>query len=282
MVGALVSFCLMAIAAKELSGAVSTFQVLFIRSAISLLIVVVIIVLSGNRHWMNTKRFGWHGLRNISHLAGQFGWFIAIGMLPLAEVFALEFTVPFWTALLAFLFLKESISLRKLFAIVFGFVGVMVIVQPGFKQMDSGVLVILLAAICYSFAYISTRALAVTEAPITILFYMCVIQFPITLIFALFDWQTPQGMQWLWLLIIGITALTAHYCLSHAMKYADAAVVVTMDFLRLPAIAVVGALFYAEKIELTLFLGALLMLFGNVVNLYQPKRERIKQRIGNS
>lgn len=276
--GALSSFCFMAIAAKELSGEINTFQILFIRSAISLMIIVSIITLSNNWQWFTTKRLGWHGLRNITHLAGQYGWFVAIGMLPLAEVFALEFTVPFWTALLAFLLLRESLSLRKLVAIFFGFAGVMIIVQPGFKQVDAGVMVILLAAIFYSFAYIGTRALATTENPVTILFYMCAIQFPITLCFAFNEWQTPDLRQWFWLLVVSVSALTAHYCLSHAMKYSDAAVVVTMDFLRLPAIAIVGALFYAEKIEPALFLGALLMLFGNVVNLYRRKSGKIQSK----
>ncbi|WP_194436585.1 DMT family transporter [Vibrio fluminensis] len=275
MLGALASFCLMAIGAKELSGELNTFQVLFVRSAISLGVVVAIIAVSGKTDLFRTQRLKWHSFRNISHLAGQYGWFVAIGLLPLAEVFALEFTVPFWTAILAYVVLKESLTARKLIAIMCGFLGVLIIVQPGFKQIDFGVIVILLAAICYSFTYISTRTLASTDAPLTILFYMCIIQFPITLVFALPHWESPNSNQWLWMAAIGITAMSAHYCLSNAMKYADAAIVVTMDFLRLPAIAIVGALFYAEKIEVTLLIGALLMLGGNIVNLYQPKRKRV-------
>ncbi|WP_114767627.1 DMT family transporter [Vibrio rhodolitus] len=274
MLGALTSFCFMAIGAKELSGELNTFQVLFVRSAISLSIIIAVIVATGKQQLFRTKRLGWHGLRNLSHLAGQYGWFIAIGLLPLAEVFALEFTVPFWTALLAFLFLKESLTFKKVCAIVLGFIGVLLIVQPGFKQVDIGVVIILLAAICYSFAYISTRTLAATDAPLTILFYMCIIQFPITMAFALPNWQTPVGIHWLWLTVIGVTALSAHFCLSNAMKYADAAVVVTMDFLRLPAIAVIGALFYAEQVDVTLLVGAMLMLSGNVINLSQPKAKQ--------
>ena len=278
MLGTLLSFSFMAVAAKELSGQLATFQVLFFRSAISLLIISTILIVIGKRALITTSQLKWHGLRNVFHLAGQYGWFVAIGLLPLAEVFALEFTVPFWTAILAAALLKEALTLRKLTAITFGLVGVMVIVKPGFEQIQIGVGVMLVAAMCYAMAYISTKRLTQTEAPLTILFYMTLIQFPICLLFAIPDWQLPNGGQWLWLVMIAITALTAHYCLSQAMRYADSAVVVTMDYFRLPIIAFIGVLLYNEQVEMSLFIGASLMLFGNLVNFYQPKFKQEKRK----
>ncbi len=277
MLGALLSFCLMAVAARELSASLNTFQVLFFRSATGLL--VVLLILSFTRRWteVKTERRFLHISRNVIHLAGQYGWFLAIALLPLAEVFALEFTVPLWTALLAFLLLKEKLTVRKISAIALGFAGVVVIVQPGFESLNHGTMIMLAAAVGYSLAHVATKSLSQTESPLSIIFYMSLIQLPIAGALAASDWLWPQDSQWGWLGIIGVTSLSAHYCISSAMKHADASVVVTMDFLRLPAIAVVGTVAYGEKIEVALIIGALLMLAGNLINTFKPRNAKLSE-----
>lgn len=273
MLGALFSFCLMAIAAKELSGILNTFQLLFFRSAIGVLVATSIILFLGKPGYFQTHRFPLHGLRNLFHFAGQYGWFVGIGLLPLAEVFAIEFTVPIWTALIALLFLNEKMTRRKGLALSLGFVGILVIVQPSGEVINWGAMIVLLAAFGYAIAYVATKSLSSSEHPLTIIFYMCTIQFPISLLLALSEWQTPQGIQWVWIALIGITSLSAHYCIANAMKYSDASVVVTMDFLRLPAIALIGAMFYSESLSLSLILGALLILSGNYLNIRSSKNK---------
>lgn len=267
MLGALVSFCLMAIAAKELSGSMGTFQILFFRTAIGLSIVTLIITILGKPAYFQTSRLKLHSARNVFHLAGQYGWFVGIGLLPLAEVFAIEFTVPIWTALIALLFLHEKMTRRKAIALVLGFAGVLVIVQPNGEVINWGAISVLLAAVSYAIAYVATKSLSTSEHPLTIIFYMSVIQFPISFLFALSDWSTPVGSQWIWISCIGITALSAHFCIANAMKYSDASVVVTMDFLRLPAIALIGALLYSESLSISLIGGAILILSGNYLNI---------------
>ncbi|KEI71078.1 membrane protein [Endozoicomonas elysicola] len=273
MIGALTSFSLMAIGVRELSGLIDTFQVLFFRSVIGLFVIALVIACSGKVERFRTDRPGLHGIRNIVHFAGSYGWFLGIGLLPLAEVFALEFTVPLWTALIACLFLNEQLTVRKVFAIILGMVGVVVIVQPGSGVISHSSLIVLGAAICYAVAHSSTKSLAATEHPLTILFYMCLVQLPIGLCFSLLNWQNPTDVQWFWITVIGISALTAHFCMAKAMQTAEATVVVTMDFLRLPAIAMVGVAFYAEPLEIALMVGALLMLLGNLLNMYVPENK---------
>jgi len=265
----------MAVGARELSGQIDTFQVLFFRSVIGLGFISFVIVATRNRTLFYSRRIGLHSIRNIFHFAGQYGWFVGIGLLPLAEVFALEFTVPLWTAFIAWLFLNEKLTVIRMVSITFGIVGVTVIVQPSMGIVNNASLIVLGAALCYAVSHVSTKSLSSTESPLTLLFLMCLVQLPIGLGFSVLNWKNPIGAQWLWITVVGITALSAHYCLAKAMQYADVTAVVTMDFLRLPVISIVGVTLYSESFEITLIVGALLMLFGNLLNIGLQKRQNI-------
>ena len=216
-------------------------------------------------------------LRNVFHFGGQYGWFVGIGLLPLAEVFALEFTVPFWTMLIAAVALNEAITRRKLIAIVMGLLGVLAIVQPGYSIVDSASLIVLAAAIGYAVSHTCTKALGGADSPFTIVFYMCLVQLPIGFALSIAHWQWPYSEQWVWLLLIGLMALSAHFCMSKAMHYAEVSVVVTLDFLRLPLIALLGVVLYAEAFDWAILLGGTLMLAGNIIAL-QPLRKHGRAR----
>ena len=275
MSGTLLSFCLMAIAVRELSGALSVIQTLCVRSAIGLLCISLILVYSGGIRTLHTRRLKLHVFRNIFHLGGQYGWFWGIGLLPLAEVFALEFSVPIWTLVIAVLFLGERVTRHKLAALLLGVSGVLVIVQPGLAIIDPAALIVLASALCYAVAHSSTKSLGGSESPVTILFYMSLIQFAIALIPAQLNWVSPSEEQWAWMLLIGLTALTAHYCMIRAMRHAEISMIVTLDFLRLPLIAFVGVAIYSEDLELSLLAGGALMLLANLIGLNgQRGRER--------
>lgn len=266
------SFSLMAIGARELSGNISTYQVLLVRSVIGLCVVSFLIFASKKKELFSTNRLPLHSLRNVFHFGGQFGWFVGIGLLPLSEVFALEFTVPLWTALLASLFLGESLTLKKMSAIALGLLGVVVIVQPTQDVINVGAIIVLCAAFCYAVAHTSTKSLASTEAPLTILFYMCLIQLPIGLVLSWQTWKMPSALESAWLLLVALSALSAHYCLTKAMKNAEVTLVMILDFFRLPAIAVVGILLYDEPLTPALIIGGVVMLFGNLLVTYKSNR----------
>lgn len=271
MIGALTSFCLMAIGARELNGQIGIFQILFFRSIVGLLILLPIILLSKNSRFLFPRRIKLHVVRNLFHFAGQYGWFLGIGLLPLATVFAIEFTTPFWTIIISYLFLKESITIKKIIAILLGIIGVIVIVQPSLDVAHYASLIVLGAAICYAFSHVSTKSLSSTESPITIIFMMCLIQAPLGLLLFIEGWTTPVGIQWLWLIIIGVTALSAHYCMTKAMQYVEVTFVVTMDMFRLPLISIIGVLLYSEHFSVALIVGILFIVAGNSLNIYSRK-----------
>jgi drug/metabolite transporter (DMT)-like permease len=154
MIGALFSFCVMAVAARELSGGISTAETLFVRSVIGIIIVSSLIIRKGDFSLFRTKRIGLHIGRGLCHFVGQYGWFVSIGLLPLAQVFALEFTTPLWTLIIASIFLKESPTLKKAAAIILGFGGVYLILDPGREIIDSASLIMIVAAIFFSLTFV--------------------------------------------------------------------------------------------------------------------------------
>jgi drug/metabolite transporter (DMT)-like permease len=266
MSGALVSFMAMAIAGRQLSAELTTFQILFFRSFVGLVVVLALLQRSG---WarIKTRVFGTHLLRNIAHFGGQYGWFYGIASIPLTEVFAIEFTVPIWTAIMATVFLGERMNRLRILAVALGFVGILVILRPGMAVVSVPALAVLGGALCYAISHVFTKRLSGTERPLTILFYMTVIQLPLGLVPALPHWVWPSTALWPGVGIVGVTALSAHYCLTRAFQLADATVVIPMDFLRLPLIAVVGFLFYGETVKIWVFVGALIVFAATWLNL---------------
>jgi len=272
MLASLASFCLLALGARELSGEVPVFQTLFFRSLIGAILLFALLAFNRQLAALKTERITLHGVRSVFHFAAQYGWFVGIALLPLAEVFALEFTAPLWTALLAALFLGEKLTLQRILALLAGLLGVFIIVRPGSEIYNPAALVVLAAAIGFAVSFVSTKALTKTDSPLLILFYMCLMQMPLGLLLAWPQWQPISLEQGLIIFLISIAALSAHYCLNQALKLADVTLIVTLDFLRLPLIALAGVYFYQEPVTLALLLGALCMLIGNVINVYRFKK----------
>jgi drug/metabolite transporter (DMT)-like permease len=270
MSGALLSFMAMAIAGRELSRELSTFQILFFRSLVGLTVVLVLLHRTG---WvqLRTRVFRTHLLRNITHFGGQYGWFYGIALIPLAEVFAIEFTMPIWTAVLAALILGERMTTLRSVAVAIGFCGVLVILRPGIAIVSPGALAVFAAALCYATSHVLTKRLSRTETPLAILFYMTAIQLPLGLVPSLPKWVWPSAALWPWVVVVAVTALSAHYCLARAFRLADATVVVPMDFLRLPLIAAVGYFVYGERLEVWVLVGATIVFFGAWLNLKSAK-----------
>lgn len=275
MSGALLSFSAMAIAGRELAPNFTPFQVLFCRSLVGLLLLAAVL---GRRAWpqVRTRHFALHLGRNLLHFVGGCGWFYGLAHLPLAEVFAIEFTVPVWVAVLAVLLLGERLTQPRCIAIAAGLLGVWLILRPGVAAVHPAALVVLGGAFAYAGAYTLTKRLSAHDTPLVVLFHMAAIQLLLALGPALIDWRWPGYADLPALVTVGVTTLAAHFCITRALSLAEATVVVPLDFLRLPLIALVGHLVYRESVDWWLLVGAGVMLAGN---LYSLRRESVAPRI---
>lgn len=282
MMGAIISFCLMAVGARELSGQVDTFEVLTLRGLVGLIIVMGVIYWRRQPELFVTQRTKTHLVRNLFHFYGQASWFFALGMIPLAQVFAIEFTVPLWVLFLSAIFLAERITWRKVLAISFGMAGVLAVVRPESQGLSTGMLVMLFGAIGFAAAVIYNKRLVSTEHPLTIVFYMTLMQIPISAMLTGGDWTMPSMIDWLWIVVVGVMAISAHFCLSSAMQTAEISSIIALDFLRLPLVALLGMLLYGEVFDWWVVLGGGLMIIGNMIgqDVWRKRRERRLARQG--
>ncbi len=281
MLLALSCFSLLAVASRELTASMATVEILLWRSLLGFGIVTVFLARGGvlNAQGLQPQLIGWHALRNVTHFGGQCAWLIAIAALPLAEVFALEFTTPLWAALLAALFMGEALNRGRWISLLLGFAGVLVILRPGVVVIDSASLVMLAGAFGFGVTVIVTRKLTQLlsghgHAFQLVLFYMTAMQglLSFTLLMFVGELSLPPEGTGLWLLTAAITALLAHYSLTRALSYADASVVMPMDYLRLPLIMVVAWWLYGESVTPWLLVGSALILAANAWGLYLQAR----------
>ncbi|PWG15949.1 DMT family transporter [Salibaculum griseiflavum] len=269
MVGAIAAFTSMAVAGRAVSFELDTFEIMLYRSAVGVVLVLIVSSASGTRRQINTDRLGLHGLRNVAHFVGQNLWFFSITAIPLAQVFALEFTTPIWVILLAPFVLGERITRIGALAAAIGFAGVMIVTRPGIATLETGHLTAAGAAVGFALSAIFTRRLTRTASITCILFWLTTMQLVLGLACAGIDGDIAQpSLTSLPLLVlIGCAGLLAHYCLTTALSLAPAAVVMPIDFVRLPVIAVVGALVYSEGLDPFVFLGAAFIFAGNYLNI---------------
>ena len=277
MTGALLSFSLMAVAIRVLAGTLSVMEILAVRSGLGLAVMVALLILRPElRRAIRSQRPALHLFRNTIHLAAQYLWAMSILLLPLATVFALEFTSPAWALLLAVPVLGERLTASRIGAVVLGLIGVLVILRPGMETFRPAALLVLAAAIGFAITLITTKKLTRTDSTFAIIFWMNVIQLPLALVPSdpLFVMKLGLG-QLPAFAAVGFTGLASHYCLANAFRAGDASLVVPLDFLRIPLIAVIGWWLYGEALDVLVFIGAGLIIGGVLWNLRSETRQPV-------
>ncbi len=274
MSGALCCFIVMALAGREATKSVATIEIMMFRAFIATAVVLAILAVKGEGFGvLKTKRLLTHLGRNAFQFGGQMGWFYALTLLPLAQVFAYEFTAPIWVAVLAPLVLGERMTMARVIAAALGFIGVLIVARPGYLDFNLGAGVMLLGAIGFAGSMIGTKMLAPTEKPITIVFYMGALQIPVTLVLAWPYLEVEQPIVYAYLTGITLAGMGAHYCLARSFKLSDAVMVAPLDFLRLPLIAIAAAFLYAEPLDPLVLLGGAVILAGNLWSLMAEHRK---------
>lgn len=267
MTGWLGLMLIMAVAGREATRELNVFQIMEVRTVLGIILLYPLIRLYGGFATLKTSRPLAHLARNLIHYAAQLGWFLSLTLIPLGQVVSIEFTMPIWTAILAASFLGERITIWKTSAIVLGLVGVIIIVRPATGEINPGQLIAFAAAIGFGISVAMMKSLTRTESAVAIVFWMMVIQSAAGLLPSLYVWKWPSLYVWFCVILIAFSGTFSHFCLARAMLYADATIVLPMDFLRVPLTAAAGWLIYSERLDVFAVLGAALILTGNLLNL---------------
>lgn len=282
MIGALVSFTLVAIAGRGAAArGPDALQIAVWRTLIGFSILVVIVFVQGiPLGSLRSQRPGLQVVRNLIHFTAQFSWLYALTRMTLAELTAIEFTAPIWVALLAPFLIGERLTMVRLATAVFGFIGVLIVVRPGAIPITEGTPFAMVAAIGFALSMLTTKRLLRGDNAFTILFWMQGLQVLIGLVVMYVSYGAghgqglviPDPITFGWLAGVGVFGLTAHYSLAKAFTHADAIIVAPMDFLRLPLIAAVGLFIYVEPLDILVLVGGIVVVLANLLNILGERR----------
>jgi len=254
------------------------YQAVFLRFAFGLILILPMVMKRGLRS-LATKRLPLFGLRGVLSAAEMCLWFMAVLYLPLAEATTLNFTVPLFGTILAAVILREQVRIHRWLAIVIGFVGVALIIQPGTETMQAASILPIAAAICMASAGLITKRLVMTESTTSLLFYLMIITTPVSLIPALFVWQTPS---WSALGLMAVAALMMNVmqvCNVKALQLADYSFFVGFSYLRLPIIAVLALILFGEVPDIWILPGGA-MIIGAAIYVALRERKLAKRATG--
>ena len=254
MLGAMILFSTMGVFIKLSSSQLHPLEVVFFRNFLALFFLTPWIfkqratVFKSNRKKLYT-------LRAVFNVVGMAAGFTALTLIPLAEATALSFTAPLFATLGAALILGEVVRQRRIIAIFFGFIGMLIILRPGIEAISPGALLAIANAITIAITVLIVKKLTTTEKPITIVAYMALLQTPLALIPALFYWEWPSLITWTWLFCLAGAGTVGHLMYTKAIQLAEVSQLQPIDFVRLPIIALFGYIVFAEKPGIWVWIG---------------------------
>lgn len=262
-------FALMAVTIRFASAQLHPFQITFFRSTFGALFALPLLHGHG---WalLRTPRFGFYVMRCVIGMGGMLAGFWAIVNLPLAEAVALSYSSPLFVTIGAVIFLGEVVRRRRWSAVVAGFIGVLVIVQPGSAAFTAGSLVALLAAALTGAVTISIKSLTGSEPADRIVVLTTLLWVPLSLPAALAVWQWPHADIWPWLVLSGALGTSGHWCWTRALRLADASLLAPFSYLQLLIVAALAWWIFGEQVDRYTAAGAAIIIGAS---LYIARRE---------
>ncbi|HJR73567.1 MAG TPA: DMT family transporter [Luteimonas sp.] len=262
MLASTVFFALMALTIRMASQSMHTFEIAFFRNFFGLLALLPLLHRSG-KAVLRTQQLPRYLLRSAIGVVSMLCGFWAIGHLPLAQAISLSYSTPLFVTIAAAIFLHEQVRLRRWTAVIIGFIGVLVIVRPGSASFTLGTLVALSAAVLSGLVAIQIKQLSRVDSADTIVLYTYLFWVPISLVPALFVWQWPQGIAWLWAIGAGILGTGGQLLWTRALKLGDVSALTPISFMQLPIVAAAGWLLFGEDISHWTLIGAGIIFAAN-------------------
>ena len=254
-------FGLMAVVIRLASATLPTFEIAFFRNLFGLLALLPILLHGGAT--LRTQQLPRYLLRSVIGIGSMLAGFWAIGHLPLSQAISLSYSTPLFVTIAAVAWLGEQVRWRRWAAVIIGFIGVLVIVRPGSSSFTAGSLVAVAAALLSAVVAIQIKQLSRVDPADTIVFYTYLFWVPLSLIPALFVWQWPHGITWLWLTCIGLAGTGGQLLWTRALRLGDVSALTPISFMQLPIVAVAGYLLFDESISRWTLLGAAIIFAAN-------------------
>ena len=265
-------FSLVPLCVRQMSGNLSVFEIVFLRSALSVLILLPFQLRAGFAT-LRTAKLGLYGLRTVIIYAAVVIWFSALTLMPIADATALQFAQPLFTVMFAALILREMVGPHRWAATVIGFIGAALIIRPGMVEIGAGAPLALLSAALYAAGNIVVKILVRTEPASRVVFYFHLLLVPVALVPALLFWTTPSPTDWAWALGLALANTLGQIGLTRSFAAADASFVMPFTFLTLPFVAFQALAVYGEFPDLWTWVGAAVIFISGY---YISRREALR------
>lgn len=250
-------------AIRHLSSDLHPFEIAFFRNLFGLIVLLPALLRTGLVP-LRTQKLPLHALRGLFNVGAMMSFFLGVSMTPLATVAALSFTSPLFATLLAASLLGERVRHGRIAGLAIGFAGMLVILRPGLAVIDPATPIVLLSALTFAVVIVIGKRLAGVETPEGIVLQLTFWSIPLSALPAAWVWVWPSAEQLVWLAALGLAAWANIYGISRALQAGDASLAMAFDFLRLPAVALVGFFAYAERPDPLTWIGAAVIVAGVV------------------
>ena len=265
---------------KILSNELNAFILVFYRCFFGLIIILPFLFLQKFKD-LKTHNIKLQFLRCSINFYSMISWFIAIGTLQLEKAAAIGFTTPLFTTLLAIIFLGEAIKFHRITALIVGFIGILVVVRPGFIVMESGVLWLLSATISFSFVLIIVKKITEKDTSLTTAFYHMLFLTPPTFIISLFYWQNISFIQFIIFTIVAIFGFITQISSNQALKMSDASFVMPLQFTNLIWLSFIGYILFSEIPNIWTWSGGIIIFLAVIYIVFREtvvKKDNLKSK----
>jgi len=259
---------------KFLSDDLHPIIICFYRSLMGLILITPFVV-RNNFRALQTKNMRLQIFRASINVISMICWFSAIGMMHFEKATALGFTTPLFTTVLAVIVLGEVIRFHRTAALLLGFMGIIIIIRPGYVPFEFGTILMLVASFSFSFVLIFVKKLSATDSSITIIFYHLLYMTPVFFILSLFYWENINLNQLIIFTLMGASGLLSHWCLAQAFKMSDTTFVMPLQFTKLIWASLIGLFLFAEQPDIWTWVGGVIIFISVVYITY---REAFKKK----
>lgn len=290
--GASIAFTVNDMAIKSLSGAYALHQVVLIRSAIGLAILLAVILpLTGGLSQMRTRQPGKHLIRGLFVLGSNMAFYAALAVMPIADATAIFFVSPLMIALFSVVFLGERVGPHRWGAIAAGLLGALIMIRPGTESFTAVALLPLLAAAGYAGLQVMTRAMGLGERATTMAFYtqMTFLSFSMAMglvagdgrfdpggdsagAFLLRAWSWPEAADWPFFLLAGVGTALGGLLIAQAYRICEAALVAPLEYIAMPIAIFWGLVVFGEWPDSIAWIGISLILGGGIYMIFRETR----------
>lgn len=271
MTSSTVLFGFMAVCIRLASEQLHAFEIAFFRNLFGFVFTLPLFLRHGPG-LLRTDKLPLYFFRCCIGIVSMLSGFWALVHLPLAQAVAISYSTPIFVTIAAVFVLGEVVRARRWAAVIVGFIGVLVLVHPGADSFNFASLVAVLAALMSASAAISIKFLSRTENADAIVIWTTMLWVPLSLLPALWVWEMPVGITWLWIVLSGFLGTTAHMCWTRALALADASMLTPISFFQVLVVGFLAWLIFDETVDRWTVAGATIIFLSNAYIAHREAR----------